>query len=265
MNRLEIKNEARRVMAEKSTTASYADEEDLEKWINLGMKDMCSKGKVYERTVTATISDGVADYTLPWDFIDMSVILTNNKIPLDKITPDLRSRIFIISGKPLYFILAQTPITFSQRAPSTSYTTGQFLTLPTFNGYMYEVTVGGTTQAGAPPTYPTDEGATVTDGTCTLVCREYMRQIWSFTLLDTPTTIAGTVGLYILTYFALAQGLSDDTESPPFPVDTHHHLIPYICYRWAIKSRDAQLAAAFYQEYAAGIGIAPTKEGSKNA
>lgn len=55
------------------------------------------------------------------------------------------------------------------RANTTAYTVGQFLVPATPNDYFYKVTTAGTS-AGAPPSFPTTIGATVTDGTAVLTC-----------------------------------------------------------------------------------------------
>lgn len=53
------------------------------------------------------------------------------------------------------------------RANSTAYALGDVFRPATINGYLYVVSVAGTT-AAAPPTFPTTVGLTVADGTATI-------------------------------------------------------------------------------------------------
>lgn len=55
------------------------------------------------------------------------------------------------------------------RANTTAYALGAFIVPATPNDYFYKVTTAGTS-AGAPPTFPTVIGQTVTDGTVVLTC-----------------------------------------------------------------------------------------------
>lgn len=52
-------------------------------------------------------------------------------------------------------------------AVNTAYGLGQKVVPTTFNGYVYEVTVAGTSHAATEPTWPTTIGNTVTDNTVT--------------------------------------------------------------------------------------------------
>jgi hypothetical protein len=55
------------------------------------------------------------------------------------------------------------------RANSTAYALGTILRPASANGFLYQVTVAGTSTS-APPTFPTAVGLSVADGTATLTC-----------------------------------------------------------------------------------------------
>src|SRR3972149_3895217 len=111
MNRLQIETEARTLMAEKTAGSSYADATDVHNWINDGIKDMCTKGKVFPKTISLSMTTGKKDYNLPWEFIEDIRIENHKGVPLDMVNLDLVGRVFILSGKPLYFYFTVTPIT----------------------------------------------------------------------------------------------------------------------------------------------------------
>lgn len=57
----------------------------------------------------------------------------------------------------------------TSRANSTAYAVGTIIRPASANGYLYSVSVAGTT-GGSPPTFPTVVGQTVADGSATLTC-----------------------------------------------------------------------------------------------
>lgn len=274
MNRIQIETESRTLMAEKTAGSAYADAADILLWINDGIKDMCIKGRVYPKTISLSISDGDKDYNLPWEFIEAIRIENHKGVPLDEIHIDSVGRVFIISGKPLNFYFTVSSILLSTWTVSTTYivwpSTGlHSLTyiVPTIaNGYMYECIVGGISHAITEPTWSVVLGTQQIDNTVTWVCRELISSLRTINFHAIPTTVGGGVGIYSLTYSALDSGLYNDKATPNFPPNLHRYLIPYVCYRWSIKNRDPQLAAALYQEYAAGVGLpsAPA-EGTQSA
>ena len=273
MNRLQIETEARTLMAEKTASSSYADSADIINWINDGIKDMCIKGKVYPKTIPLNVVSADRDYNLPWDFIEPIRVDNHRGIPLDEIDLDFVGRTFILPGRPLYFYFTTTPITLSSWSAGTSYVvwpssgvhTSTYIVPTTPNGYMYECIVSGTSHT-TQPTWSTVLGTRQIDNTVTWICRELVSSLQTINLYDTPTTAGGGVGTYYLTYSALDGGLHSDQATPNFASTLHHYLIPYICYRWSIKNRDSQLAMAFYQEYAAGVGLqTPPPKGDQSA
>lgn len=265
MNRLQIITDARALMAEKTASSSYADATDVTNWINEGIKDMCIKGKVYQKSLSLTVVTTIAAYNLPWEFIDPFNVLNYNGVPLTQIENSLIGGIFKITGKPTWFYFTQSAITLSAWQvnygyviwPATGVHTKTYLVPTVPNGYMYECIIAGTSHATTEPTWSTVLGTKQTDGTVTWICRELVSSLQTINFYDTPTTAGGGVGTYTMLYSAQDSGLitADDKASPSFPERFHSYLVPYICYRWSIKNRDAQLAAAFYQEYAAGVGL----------
>ncbi len=103
MTRDEISAEIRRLIAEQSATASYITPTDIVAFIDDGIKDMCIKGKVYEKSSTLTVTTTVAAYDLASDFLSMAGIRNHNGIPLDPITVTLQGSIYLITGKPTCF------------------------------------------------------------------------------------------------------------------------------------------------------------------
>jgi hypothetical protein len=262
MNLLEIRTETRRLLAEKSTTLSYATDTDINKFINEGLREACIKAKVYERSRTITVTTGVATYNLPWDFIEPLTVLNPAGKPLDLIRPQMIGAIYTVAGKPLYYYLSQTPVTFAVRGnltpyvvwPATGVYTTTYIVPATANGYMYECISAGTSGA-APPTYPTDHGTTVVDATVTWACRELFSVLKTITFIDTPTTAGGGTGTYTYIYAALDEGIYVDTDTPNIPLDKHYYLVHYACHRCAVKGKDLQLAMAFYTGFSSGFGL----------
>lgn len=64
-----------------------------------------------------------------------------------------------------------------QWAATTAYTVGQYLLPTTPNGFIYKVTVAGTT-AGTAPAWPTTEGGTVVNGTVTFKAQVPLAATW---------------------------------------------------------------------------------------
>ena len=254
MNLLEIRTETRRLMAETNPSASYASDADINKFINEGIKDMCIKAGVLERTKSATLLSGTASYLLSWDFLEDIAFLNPNKISLTRIDPSNLGGVYIIAGKPLYYYITQSITLYTTRVDSSAYTLTSLITLTTPNGHLYECTTAGTT-ASSQPTFTVVPGSTTIDGSVIWTCREFFTRQYAIVLYDTPTTAGGGTGTYTLIYKALDEGLYVDTDSPNFPLDKHHSLIPYACHRWAVQAKDLTLAAAFLTDYSAGLGL----------
>jgi hypothetical protein len=254
MNLLEIRTEIRRLLAEGSTSLSYVTDKDLNKFINEGIKDACIKGLIFNLTKTLTITTATPSYQLPFNFLKMISLQNSSNIPLISISPNERNLRYLITGKPLYYYITQTPALNTVRVNGATYTVDTLLNPATANGFMYEVTVAGTV-GGAPPTYSVIPGATTTDGTATLTCRELMTYRYYLTLVDIPTTAGGGTGSYTLIYNALDEGLYTDTDTPNFPWDKHYSLVYYGLFCAMIKEKDSTLSTAFLKEYTASLGL----------
>jgi hypothetical protein len=122
---------------------------------------------------------------------------------------------------------------------------------------MYEVTTVGTSGV-TPPTYPTDPGAQVTDGTAVLTCRELAVNGRTVVLVDTPTTAGVGVGTYTLIYNALDEGLYTDTDCPNFPNELHHNLSIFAAAWGFVKAKDYSKARDLMVQFATSVGLDPS-------
>ena len=261
MNLSQVRTEVRRLMAETTAASSYCSDTDVDQFINDGIKDACIKAGILEITKTTVVSNGVASILLPSNFIRAVGLSNQNGVKLDEYDPALLGRCYLITGKPLYYDISTVAAPITTRQAETLYILNELVVPSVLNGYVYECTTAGTTGVGA-LVFGTTLGSTTDDGTVKWTCRELFTRQYLMTLYDTPTTAGAGTGTYTLTYKAMDYALHVDTDSPNFPEEFHRYLIPYAMYKWAIRARDAQLAQAMYQEYAAGVGIAmPVVEG----
>lgn len=254
MNRLELRNETRRRIAETSSTASYSTDTDINAYLNEGIRDMCVKGKVYERSLITTTVDSYATYSLPLDFISLRAVFDPPGFALDQIEPTGIGRLWIVSGKPQYYFISHYPLSIVSRQNDTIYSAGNILIPATPNGYMYEVSVGGMSDISE-PTMPTVYGQPVVDNNATLVCRDLATVGYNITLYDTPTTLGGGVGNYAIVYYAMANGLYSDIIAPDFPEDKHHILVMFATFRHFVKCKDITKAKEHYSDYAGALGL----------
>lgn len=254
MNLSELRAETRRMLRETSATKSAFTDTDINKFINDGIKDMCLFGVVFQKTTTQVISTTVASYALPWDFIKMVSLQNGSGVDLDAISPADSGKRFIVTGKPTYYYITESAFSKTTRANSTAYTAGMMLVPATANGFMYEVTTAGTS-AASPPTFPTNPGDTVADGTATLTCRELILYAYTLTLVDTPTTAGGGTGTYTIIYSAMDEGLYTDTDAPNFPWEKHHFLVDYALWRALMDKRQMRDALPFIVAFTQKLGI----------
>jgi hypothetical protein len=254
MNRLELRTDVRVQLREQTAAKSQWTDANLNRFIYKGIRDMCIKAGVLEKTRSITVTTTVATYAQLWDFLKPVTLLNASGVPLDPIQRMDTGKVWIITGKPLYFYVTETDFSTATRAALTLYATGAVVIPVTINGYMYEATFGGTTAAGL-PTYPTEIGGTVTDGTVIWTCRELISRGYTINLWDTPTTAGAGTGTYTLIYKALSGGWASDTVSTDFPVDYHHALIDYVCWEALISLRQFKDAAPFIMNYCRELGL----------
>ena len=255
MNLLQLRTDTRRLIAEASATASYSTDADLNAFINEGIKDMCVKGKVYEKTEYATFSTGTASYLLPLDFLTLRAIYNPSGVALDAMDPSGLGKVYVVAGKPTYYYISQTALTITTRQNSHAYVKGDIVTPISANGYMYEVTPLSGNSDSSPPTYPTNPGSRVQDGSIYLVCRDASTTGYKVVLVDTPTTAGGGTGIYHIIFYALDEGLYTDTDSPNFPEDKHHIIPIFATFRHFVRMKDATRAVAIYNDYAMSLGL----------
>jgi len=254
MNLLELRTEARRLLLDEDAASPAFSNADLNKWINDGIRDACLKADAYMKTQTFPVVTTIAGYVLPWDFLKPISVKNASYKDLDPIAENVSGSVFIVTGKPTWYYVRHGPLIKTTRANATIYYTGEFLVPDTANGYMYEVTTGGLSGV-AIPTYPTDPGATVADGACTLTCRELVSKMWSLVLVDTPTTAGGGTGTYTLTYSAMDEGLYTDTDAPNFPMERHMGIVDYACARALMAKRQYSDAMVFNMKYCSTFGL----------
>jgi hypothetical protein len=248
MNRLELRTDIRVQLREQTAAKSQWTDANLNRWIYKGIRDMCIKAGVLEKSRTITVTTTVAAYAQLWDFLKPVALINPSGVPIDLIDRTATGRLFLITGKPLYYYVTQSAFTPVTRAGGTLYAANIIAVPASANGYMYEATVGGTTAAGL-PTYPTEIGGTVADGGVTWTCRELMQIGYTINLWDTPTTAGAGTGAYTLIYKALSGGWAADTVSTDFPVDYHHALIDYVCWEALVALRQSRDAAPFIANY----------------
>ena len=272
MNKLEIRTETRRLLAETTANSSYFSDTDINKFIDDGIKDMCIKAGVYQKTLSITVATATAAYKMPWDFLDVVSLRNADGVPLDGISPDAAGRVYVVTGYPLNFYITQAAASLATRANTTAYvtfpatcvTTLTYLLPATANGYFYECTTAGTSHS-APPTYGTTLAGTTSDGTVTWTCRELVTTLNTLNLVDTPTTAGGGTGTYSLIYKALDEQLAADTDSPNFPLQYHHNLVLYAAFSCFAKAKDVTLATAILTKYLTNLGLPVSTGGAESA
>lgn len=286
MNLAELRGEVRRYLAETSPTASYFSNDDINRSINEGLKDMCIKADVFIKTHTITVVTGQAAYNLPWHVIprenngtlQLKAVLNHNNVALDPIPIEHIGRVYIgTTGHPLYYFISQVAITPAVWVTLTAYVvfpasgviTATYISPTVANGYTYEVIAGGTGLA-AEPTWPVIVGNSVTDGANLIWrCREGMSNLYTLNLYSPPTTLAGGPGTYTIYYNAIDEGLYTDTDTPNIPPNKQHYLILYACFRCAMKAKNFDLAMAYITDYSRGLGLSlptvPDLQGGKGA
>lgn len=125
-------------------------------------------------------------------------------------------------------------------ARSTVYSVGNQVLKPSgtsANDEWYECTTGGIT-AGSAPTYPTTNGATITDGTAVFTCRKTI--VWRNEGVDVQFPLAATGDNYTASYDASAR-----------LVNGHSYL-------WAAKLTDSYLYGDFGYVSLFGYAAVPT-------
>jgi hypothetical protein len=115
---------ARNLIAESSPSASYSSDADFLAFINDGINDACTRGKVYEKSAVVTATSGTASYALAADFLSMRTIYFGG-VALDPIEPTALGRLYIpIAGKPTYYFITQTSGAYYVTLVDTPTTTG---------------------------------------------------------------------------------------------------------------------------------------------
>ena len=287
MNRLEIRTEIRRIVAQKTVSQSYCTDQDINAFINEGIQDMCVKAGVYLIPLVLTVpSTGIIgvgtppydtplvspvtfqSWYLPWNFISYKNGFTPSGATLDLIKVEDAGKNWVTGGAPSSFFITNYPITLQARANLTSYVvwpdtpdyTLTYLVPATGNGYMYECVSTGVSGVGV-PTYSTTLGGLTTDGsvvwkTCSLIASlKYL----NFTTI--PTDYSNGTGTYLIYYTAMDDPLYTDLVAPKFALEKHRHLVQYGAVKFMLEAKQLQLATLFYTEYASALGIPVPSQG----
>lgn len=275
MNLSELRTEVRRYLAETSVSASYFSNDDINRSINEGLKDMCIKAGIYVKTHTITVVTGQAAYNLPWfvlpreqgDALQLKAVLNHDSVTLDPIPIEHIGRIYTgTAGRPLSYFISQVAIVPAAWTVATAYVvfpatgviTLTYIRPVTATGYTFECMVAGTSHTATEPTWPTVVGNDITDGAVTPItwrCREGMTNLYTINFYTTPTTAGGGVGTYTAYYNAIDEGLYTDTDTPNIPPNKQHYLILYATFRCAMKAKDMNLAMAYITDYSRGLGL----------
>ena len=116
---------------------------------------------------------------------------------------------FESSGGTYGFGGSLTPLPYTQWAPTTGYTAGQYVyPLAKTSGFYYRCTISGTS-SGTEGTWPTTVGGTFIDGSVTWQCQGYAG------LVPYPTTTAGYYAGGVVQTFEL----SVDAQHNPYTID----------------------------------------------
>lgn len=159
LNRSEIRNEIRRLLAESSISASYFSDADINAAINAGIKDICIVGRVYEKSATISVTTGDPTYDLASDFLEIKAVY-DAAAPggnlLDRIEPEHVNRLFIVTGDPLYYYIfnkggaTDFEITFVDTPTTGGGGTGTYQ----YKYYALDADLTADTGAGSTPAIP---------------------------------------------------------------------------------------------------------------
>ena len=102
MNRGEIRDEARILIAEVSKSAGFADDTDLNTFINQAITDICIVGLVYEKSETINVTQNTSAYSVASDWIQTRNVLDQNDVALTPVHPTDIGRYYQPSGSTTY-------------------------------------------------------------------------------------------------------------------------------------------------------------------
>lgn len=107
MNRGQIRDEARVLLAETTKSASFFEDADLNYFINEAVHDICMAGLVYEKTETLAVTVGTISYAVGSDHIKTSLVIDPNSKTLTPINPSDLGRYYASSDvtnvTPMYW------------------------------------------------------------------------------------------------------------------------------------------------------------------
>jgi hypothetical protein len=113
-----IKNRVRTLLGEANANTAFITDAELNYFLDDGIQDMCSRGRVFLATESLTLANGTANYSVNANYIDTLTILKATDDPnapraaLDRISPEQSARVYYTSGRPDYFYVVESTIWF---------------------------------------------------------------------------------------------------------------------------------------------------------
>ena len=268
MNLKDIRLLTRQNLAQENINASFFQDSDINTYINLGVKEACTKGKVYLEHGGLLIQPSTLTYLLPWQTLSIKSLTRDDgtPIPMFDVTQKGMFYAFSTTTPSGYYLssVAESIATWQTNQSYTPWLTSPSLTSyvlpPTANGYFYECLNVGTS-GPMTPTFNTVVGDFTTDNNITWGTREMVGGLWQLTLNVSPTYIVVPT-LYDLWYQAMDYPLAQDYTSPRFPPELHRCLVSYATYKCAEMMRQKPVAVAYLTEFTNILGLSTPSVGS---
>src|SRR5208282_4937869 len=164
----------RQNLAQGNLNASFFLDSDINTFINDGIKEACTKGKVLLTHTGLTVQSTVTTYLLPWQVIIIKSLTRDDGTPIPMVDVNNKGMYYVpFTTVPSAYYLSQVAITYTEWQANNPY--GVWGTSPSLvsyitptigNDYFYECTTTGTSGA-TQPNFSTTLGATTVDNNIT--------------------------------------------------------------------------------------------------